>query len=456
MNANRYTAAMNLVAGALLAAMLQGCASDGGGNGNGVSQAVYDALNAEVAAALKTTTAARAEAAAARPAAAAAQAEAEAARSAAAAARLKAAAAKSAEAKAIAAAATAQAAAAEARAAGTAALAAAAAAKSAAATARTAETAARTAETAAKTAAAEAKEARTKAAADTAAAETAAEAARAAEQAARTAAALATSEAEAARAAETQAKAAEQAARLAETQAKADEQAAKTAEATAKAESATAKKQLEELLNVPKAGTLAGSAGRAEAARLADAVAQAGGGAFLAHHINALGGSAAYSGTASGQLAVRAQGDYLVRYGRFTATATMTADFDVAESTTMPGVRFPTAHIHDFRDASGSVLEGWLVNLHGPAAFAGNRLSGATSGITGSLAWTGVWLGSLYGGTTTGAYPTSVAGGFQADAGTPLPVTTPEGRIDLFRDKGFAGVLGSFRACRPAGPACRF
>ena len=69
---------------------------------------------------------------------------------------------------------------------------------------------------------------------------------------------------------------------------------------------------------------------------------------------------------------------------------------------------------------------------------------GSTSGTTGSQSWSGVWDAWLF-GNNLDAHPTGVAGRFVATNGSAQPeTTTGTGAIDLFRDEGFAGVVGSF------------
>ena len=77
---------------------------------------------------------------------------------------------------------------------------------------------------------------------------------------------------------------------------------------------------------------------------------------------------------------------------------------------------------------------------------AGDELRG-TTGIAQSMEWTGVWNGKFR-GLNLETLPVGVHGAFHASAGTPLPITTPEGVIKNLEDLGFAGVVGSFGARR--------
>ena len=214
--------------------------------------------------------------------------------------------------------------------------------------------------------------------------------------------------------------------------------------------------------------------------------------AFNASEIIALRGSATYEGAAVGHWALRSAGNHEATHGRFTAKAMINASFDttgsgpvVTENTvgstttfsvsyaTSPAAVFSDSKIYDFMDIDGDMdMSGWLVNLVGPdminnsvatratyaaqadataaipsVAMPGTTISGTTTGstgsTTGSMAWEGVWDASLH-GTNHATTPTGIVGRFQAESGTPRPITTPEARIDLFGDEGFAGVVGSF------------
>ena len=163
--------------------------------------------------------------------------------------------------------------------------------------------------------------------------------------------------------------------------------------------------------------------------------------------VEMLEGTASYSGGAVGHYATRAQGGHTVDYGRFTASSSLTANFD-------DGGKLLSGEITDFMTDDGTPMVGWLVNLNvghmdvndlsnGPVTNPGIDIDGMTSGTTGSLSWSGVWEAWMFGNNQLN-HPTGVAGNFQAEAGTAQPVTTPEARIDQFNDQGFAGVVGSF------------
>ena len=163
-------------------------------------------------------------------------------------------------------------------------------------------------------------------------------------------------------------------------------------------------------------------------------------GAFSMADVGSLDGSASYSGGAVGHYATRAAGSHMADQGRFTAAASLMADFDGGDNVALTG------KIDGFMSEDGTAMGGWLVNLNGGSMLAGTRdgdIVGTTTGTTGSQAWEGVWDAWLF-GTNKDTYPTGVAGRFQAEAGTAQPVSTPEGRINLFEDEGFAGVVGSF------------
>ena len=210
---------------------------------------------------------------------------------------------------------------------------------------------------------------------------------------------------------------------------------------------------------VPDAPTLA-NPGRVRAFTAASAEM------FNRASIGALQGSASYSGPAAGHYATRAQASHLVDYGRFTATATINANFDGAFAARMRltpdtedgdameedptdmrgqvgGLSFAGSKIDNFMDEDGNVMAGWIVNLLGGDVAEAGTVRGSTTGTFGSRTWEGVWDASFH-GTNHQTYPTGIVGRFQATSGTAQPVQTPEARIDQFDDTGFAGVVGAF------------
>ena len=167
-------------------------------------------------------------------------------------------------------------------------------------------------------------------------------------------------------------------------------------------------------------------------------------GPFTKAQIDMLTGKASYSGGAVGHYATRAAGSHMADQGRFTATASLSANFDGGIPPLLSG------SISGFMTEDSTAMEGWLVNLSGGAMGGmsltdtkGIDVDGTTSGTTGSQSWGGVWEAWFF-GTNTANHPTGVAGNFQAEAGTAQPIHTPEGRINMFDDTGFAGVVGSF------------
>ena len=216
---------------------------------------------------------------------------------------------------------------------------------------------------------------------------------------------------------------------------------------------------------------------------------------FKYEDLGDLAGQASYSGGATGHYATRAQGSHTAEMGRFTASAALTADFDGGPAGLLSG------KITGFMDEDGTEMAGWVVNLMNgnmiterfedeitgsdrtatpmmpdmladpsdatamtdPYVNDGARLSnafkdndvliarpstdgdiyGGTTGTTGSQAWSGNWDAWMF-GNNLDAHPTGVAGRFIATAGSAQPQITAEGRINLFTDEGFAGVVGSF------------
>jgi hypothetical protein len=78
-------------------------------------------------------------------------------------------------------------------------------------------------------------------------------------------------------------------------------------------------------------------------------------------HLPDLAGSASYSGGAVGHYATRAQGAHTAEMGRFTASATLTANFDPSATALLSGM------VDTFMDEDGTEMAGWLVNLDGGA-----------------------------------------------------------------------------------------
>ena len=168
-----------------------------------------------------------------------------------------------------------------------------------------------------------------------------------------------------------------------------------------------------------------------------------------------LNGSAKYNGGATG---IYVDGD---ASGLFTATATLTANFDV-DGTGDDGDYTISGSIHDFRGTDGQYLgddtqadpndpvaggeNDWVVVL----AASGLGDLGTDSNTTGSadgLLWTGMWSGSLFGPTTMGededgvavaVAPSGVAGQFRAST------LDPDGDGDL--EAGNTAVVGAFGA----------
>ena len=180
-------------------------------------------------------------------------------------------------------------------------------------------------------------------------------------------------------------------------------------------------------------------------------------GAYSYGDVKGLDGMASYSGGAVGHWATRAARERAVEMGRFTADASLTANFDggLGDAVVLSGM------INGFMDEAGEMdMAGWLVNLNDGRMLTmtfdqgtanditddvavarpstDSDIYGMTDGTTGSLSWEGVWDAWLF-GVNKSNYPTGVAGRFQAEAGDPNPAD-----INAFTDDGFAGVVGSF------------
>ena len=165
-----------------------------------------------------------------------------------------------------------------------------------------------------------------------------------------------------------------------------------------------------------------------------------------------LSGSAEYNGGAAG---IYVDGE---ASGLFTATATLTANFDV-EGTETANDYMISGRIHDFRGTDGVYLgtdtaadpndpvaggeNDWVVIL-GTSTLADIGTNTATSGSADGVQWAGNWSGSFFGPTTDGTdaiAPSGVAGLFSASA--PDTDTTADGH-----QGPNVAVTGAFGATR--------
>jgi hypothetical protein len=170
---------------------------------------------------------------------------------------------------------------------------------------------------------------------------------------------------------------------------------------------------------------------------------------FATDDIGPLTGSASYAGPAAGKYATRVAGSDTAQKGVFTATASLTADFE--------DDNMVSGRITDFMDEGGSPLVGnWNVELGGITTAdvmeGGSVVSEGDSGAGGRRWETGAWEAQFYGNPTRAAdnpHPTSIAGQFDARWGTAEPVRLdPREDIISPADIGFAGVAGVFGAHR--------
>ena len=157
--------------------------------------------------------------------------------------------------------------------------------------------------------------------------------------------------------------------------------------------------------------------------------------------IEALSGSATYTGAAAGQWAERTAGARDGASGAFTADATLTADFDQTPWLALSG------SINNFRDASGGALGSWTVTLANGGRDGGTMHGGGfvkkglTSGAADGANWSGGWVAQFFRRSATDphtALPTAVGGVFLAHHGTPAMAESG--------DQGFVGVIGAFGA----------
>ena len=132
----------------------------------------------------------------------------------------------------------------------------------------------------------------------------------------------------------------------------------------------------------------------------------------------------------------------MVDMGQFTANATIAVNFNG------DAAAFAGSKIDGFMADDGTAMPGWVVLLGGATVESTGMLTGATSGSPGGVQWMGNWDGSFHGKDRGDydRYPSGIAGRFHAEVGTPQPVTSPEGVILEFEDRGFTSVVGAFGA----------
>ena len=191
---------------------------------------------------------------------------------------------------------------------------------------------------------------------------------------------------------------------------------------------------------------------------------------FTPGNINGLEGKATYSGPASGNYAKRLSRSTMAAAGRFTATATLTADFGAANAGgTIKG------SVNDFVipipvDGIVDSNPNWVVTLGGTNTDGSvnisveNNQTGTSGGNADGVNWSGTWGAQFFGDTPNeaDAHPTGIAGVFRAlqvnpatTTDNPNPAHNPNfpevrrlttGNEIHHADQGFVGVVGAFGA----------
>ena len=174
--------------------------------------------------------------------------------------------------------------------------------------------------------------------------------------------------------------------------------------------------------------------------------------------IGGLVGTAKYKGSAAGFFAERHVGVGTAESGTFTATAELTANFDAdADSNGTADSSAISGMIKDFM-RSDEVAVDWTVELRAvtvtdivdnaaTTGVAGGFRSGNTAGSASGVSWTGEWGVQYFGNATAaGQHPSSVAGTFGAQRGSPALLTDEPGTGETVADQGFVGVIGGFGA----------
>ena len=186
---------------------------------------------------------------------------------------------------------------------------------------------------------------------------------------------------------------------------------------------------------------------------------------FVAGNGNGLRGTATYSGGAAG---VYVDG---TASGMFTATASLTANFDVGgDATADSGDYTLSGSIHDFKDTAGTYLgndtaahpndpvfggdNDWVVfltaaDLTNHTAISADGAITRTGGAAGSadgVLWTGDWNAQLYGAGDTvedTVAPTGVAGNFRA-----ITANIGDDGVGDNPPPAYRGVVGAFGATK--------
>jgi hypothetical protein len=187
--------------------------------------------------------------------------------------------------------------------------------------------------------------------------------------------------------------------------------------------------------------------------------------------IAALTGSATYSGSAAGYFAERHVDSEGATSGTFTASATLTADFDDSAVGAADNVGNISGSITGFlRDDETEVAVDWVVNLgminldavtaddQATPPVVGNTgvlpnvpggfVAGSTSGTASGAPWAGEWGVQFTGnGADADQHPGGVVGTFGAQHGSAerLSTTLTTGAVP---DSGFVGVIGGFGASK--------
>ena len=188
---------------------------------------------------------------------------------------------------------------------------------------------------------------------------------------------------------------------------------------------------------------------------------------FVADNGNGLRGTATYSGGAAGVYVNRTAS------GMFTATASLTANFDVGgDATHDSGDYTLSGSIHDFKDTAGTYLgndtaahpndpvyggnNDWVVLLTA-ADLTGNTAdtisadgaitrTGGAAGSADGVLWTGDWNAQLYGAGDTvedAVAPAGVAGSFRA-----ITANIGDDGVGDNPPPAYRGVVGAFGATK--------
>jgi hypothetical protein len=174
------------------------------------------------------------------------------------------------------------------------------------------------------------------------------------------------------------------------------------------------------------------------------------GGASYEGAIGSVTGSATYEGKAVGLFSMRQRKSEAGAHGEFRADVELTANFE--ETSTGADDEGVTGTVDNFytMGSDGGQSRDWVLTFTN-SADDGIGTASPTGGNAEGHEWTGSWSAAWFGDdphAAANSQPRSIAGMFNADAGTPERTSAPETPPADDNDAGFVGVAGVFAAHR--------